>query len=110
MKTITKVLALGMLCIGTATIGKATPSTQIWIPSTDIQPFNVWHLGLDNYLRASDNSHFTAGQRDPNIYDAGLTVGILPFDTVKAEVGADYLANGTAYDSHPFYFNAKLGV
>jgi len=110
MKTLTKTVVLGVLCIGSSMLVRATPSTQIWIPSTDIQPFNVWHLGLDNYVRASDVGHFTAGQRDPNIYDAGLTVGVLPFEAVKAEVGADYLVNGTTYDDNPFYFNAKVGV
>ncbi len=108
-KTIAGLIA-GVLCSGSANLGMATPSTQIWIPSTDIQPFNVWHLGLDNYVRSSDNGRFTAGERDPNVYDVGITVGVLPFETIKAEVGADYLVNGTAYDDHPFYFNAKVGV
>jgi len=110
MNTMNRALLSGVLCVATSMMARATPSTQIWIPSTDIQPFNVWHLGLDNYVRASGNGHFTAGQRDPNIYDAGLTVGVLPFDRVKAEVGADYLVNGTPYDSNPFYLNAKVGV
>ena len=103
-------LILGLVCVGTASWVAATPSTQIWIPSTDIQPFNVWHLGLDNYDRSSSKSHLKAGERDPNAYDAGITVGVLPFDLVKAEVGVDYLVNGTAYDDDPFYFNAKVGI
>jgi hypothetical protein len=106
---VTRMIA-GVLCAGLASQGMATPSTQIWIPSTDVQPFNVWHLGVDNYFRASDNGQFTPGERDPNVYDAGITVGVLPSETVKAEIGADYLVNGTAYDDHPLYFNAKLGV
>ena len=110
MKKIIRNTVLGLAIAGTATLVNATPSTQIWIPSTDTQPFNVWHLGLDNYVRSSGTSHFTAGQRDPNIYDAGLTVGVLPFDLIKAEVGADYLVNGTPYDSNPVYFNAKVGL
>lgn len=105
-----KAMVTGILLTGAATAGLATPSTQIWIPSTDVQPFNVWHLGLDNYFRATDNGRFTPGSRDPNVYDAGLTVGVLPFEKVKAEIGADYLVNGTAYDNDPFYFNAKAGV
>ena len=88
----------------------ATPSTQVWIPSADIQSFKTIHLGIDNYFRASSTGHFTPGQRDPNIYDLGLTAGVLPFEKVKMEVGADYLINGTSYDSFPFYFNAKVGV
>ena len=114
MKRIVKMgwiaMVVGSVSLGGALVALATPSTQVWIPSTDIQPFNVWHLGLDNYLRASSTGNFTEGQRDPNFYDAGLTVGVLPFETVKAEVGVDYLANATAYDDHPYYFNAKVGI
>jgi len=29
----------------TATIASATPSTQIWIPSTDIQPYKTGRFG-----------------------------------------------------------------
>jgi hypothetical protein len=103
-------MAMGLALAMGGGVARATPSTQIWIPSTDTQPFNVWHLGLDNYFRASDKGYFTEGERDPNVFDAGLTVGILPPEKVKAEVGVDYLVNGTAYDDHPWYFNAKLAV
>lgn len=110
MKKITsiKIVALGFLV--TVMRVQATPSTQIWIPSTDIQPFNVWHLGVDNYLRATDAGRFAPGTRDPNFYDVGLTLGVLPLDALKAELGADYLVNGTPYDDTPFYFNAKIGI
>ncbi len=85
----------------------ATPSTQIWNPSTDIQPYKVWHLGLDNYIRTSKNGAVTN-----NVYDAGLTIGVLPFEKVQMEAGFDYLETGTnsVADSSPIYFNAKLGV
>jgi len=33
---------------GTINIAMATGSTQIWIPSTDIQSFKTVHLGIDN--------------------------------------------------------------
>ncbi len=44
-----KVFALA-LSVLTATCGTAlaTPSTQIWIPSTDIQPFKTIHLNFDS--------------------------------------------------------------
>ena len=103
-------MMVSVLCVGWASRSLATPSTQIWIPSTDVQAFNVWHLGLDNYFRSTGDGEFTAGERDPNVYDAGITVGVLPFETVKAEIGADYLVNGTSYDDDPFYFNAKVGI
>jgi hypothetical protein len=43
-------------------------------------------------------------------YDAGLTIGLLPFGVLKLEAGVDCIVNGTSYDDHPLYFNAKLGV
>ena len=90
----------------------ATPSTQIWIPSTDIQAFGVPHFGLDAYYRDWEHGYYQDGKRDPNIYDSGLTIGVLPFDSVQMEVGADYVSSfsGSKYDDHPIYFNAKIGM
>jgi hypothetical protein len=65
------------------------------------------HLGIDNYVRAERKDD---GSRDPNVYDLGLTAGVLPFEKVQMEVGVDYLVNGTAFDNYPLYFNAKLGT
>lgn len=85
----------------------ATPSTQIWSPSTDVQPYKVWHLGLDNYIRTTKTGAITN-----NVYDAGLTVGVLPFEKIQLETGIDYMETGTnsLADSSPIYFNAKLGT
>lgn len=99
--------AITTLALAAATAAYATPSTQIWIPSTDVQTFKVVHLGIDNYIRTAKNS---AGTRDPNIFDAGLTVGVLPFEKLQMEVGIDYLSYANAYDNYPLYFNAKLGT
>lgn len=86
---------------------KGTPSTHIWIPSTDIQGFNTWHLGIDNYIRTQKVN----GVRGAGIYDFGITAGVLPFKKVQAEVGIDYLSMGdSVYDDHPLYFNAKIGM
>jgi hypothetical protein len=109
MKTIHKLLLTGCI-VTTAMSAWATPSTQIWIPSTDIQPFGDLHLGLDNYFRASDHGYLTPGERDQNVFDGGLTIGVLPFDLIQLEVGADYVTSGTAYDANPYYFNAKIGI
>ena len=85
----------------------ATPSTQIWSPSTDVQPYKVWHLGLDSYTRTTSKGAVTN-----NVYDAGLTVGVLPYEKVQLETGIDYLETGTnsVADHSPIYFNAKLGT
>jgi hypothetical protein len=85
----------------------ATPSTQIWIPSTDAKDFKNIHIDIDNYARfASDPS--VAGT---NMYNIGLSAGVLPFENIKLEVGVDFLKiDDKAYDEHPFYINAKLAT
>jgi hypothetical protein len=86
---------------------KATPSTQIWIPSTDIQAFKTLHLGIDNYIRTET----VDGVRGSTIYDGGLTVGILPFKKLQAEVGADFMTmSDNVYDNYPVYFNLKIAT
>ena len=95
------------LFLATAGLAIATPSTQIWSPSTDIQPYNVWHLGLDNYTRTTKKGAVTN-----NVYDAGLTIGVLPSKLIQMEAGFDYIETGTnsVADSSPLYFNLKLGT
>ena len=70
----------------------ATPSTQIWNPSTDIQAYNTMHLGIDNYFNPL-NGAFPV--------DLGLTYGLTP----GLEIGIDafYPQNS------PIAFNAKYG-
>lgn len=107
MKKISRILITAMaLTIAATGVAMATPSTQIWIPSTDVQAFKTLHLGLDNYTRTS-----STGDTRPNVYDLGLTAGVLPFEKVQAEIGIDYLVNGVSgYDANPIYFNAKLAT
>jgi hypothetical protein len=72
----------------------ATPSTLIWIPSTDIQANNTWHLGIDNYVAGN---HTTA---QAPVYDIGPEYG---FADGKAEAGIDYITGFT----QPLFFNLK---
>lgn len=103
MKKLTVLLAAALLFAG-ATSALATPSTQIWIPSTDIQAFGSFHLGIDNYVAAE-------GEGQAPFYVLGLTAGVLPFEKVQAEVGIDYMASGgDPYDDYPLYFNAKVAT
>jgi hypothetical protein len=84
----------------------STPSTQLWIPSTDFQAWKTMHLGIDNYIRMSNIN----GVRGAGMFDAGFTTGLLPFKKFQGEIGVDYLYMGDSnYDNHPFYFNAKFG-
>lgn len=85
----------------------STPSTQIWIPSTDFQAWKTFHLGIDNYIRTAKIN----GIRGAGIYDLGLTAGLLPFKKLQGEFGVDFLSMGdNVYDDHPYYFNAKIGL
>jgi hypothetical protein len=109
MKMLLKSLVLASIITLVVTgVAGATPSTQIWIPSTDIQAFKTFHLGFDDYVRVQKNPD---GSYSPIIYDAGLTAGVLPFEKIQMEVGIDYIRYGaTPYDDSPVYFNFKLGT
>jgi hypothetical protein len=108
IKIVTLAMALTLMVSGAAL---ATPSTQIWIPSTDIQAFGTFHLGIDNYFRSSGVATATGASRDANVMDIGLTAGVLPFEKIQAEVGVDYLTIANdPNDNHPFSVNAKVGT
>jgi len=68
----------------------------------DIQPYGVLHLGVDNYFTAFRKAKDGAGSFPT---DAGLTVGILPFDKFQMEVGVDLLESS----DDPLYWNLKMG-
>jgi hypothetical protein len=87
-------------------IGHTTPSTTFWTPMTpDIQPFGVLHIGVDNYFTVNKN---TDEGSNPHSFptDAGLTIGVLPFEKIQMEMGVDYLQPS----DFPWYFNAKIGA
>jgi hypothetical protein len=94
----------------------ATPSTQIWIPSTDVKDFKNYHIDIDNYTRFSSNKNYNYA--NPNLYNIGLSAGVSPLENIKLEIGIDALKSGYgddsltgyAYDRAPIYFNAKLGT
>ena len=98
-------LTVAMAC-GTA---MAIPSEQIAIPSTDAKGFKEVTINVISTERFSSKPD--AG---PSSYDAGILVGVLPFESLKLEVGFDYLTsnlqNDNSADNHPFYFNAKLAT
>lgn len=87
----------------------ASPSGQIWIPSTDVKGFKEINISVDNYIRFSD-----AANAGPNYYNLGVTVGVLPFENFKVEIGADYFTDnfgsGSTQSKHPFLFNVKAGT
>ena len=90
LKKIVRVLLVMGLFLSTSFVC-ATPSTQIWNPSTDIQKVKTWHLGIDNYYNS-----------DANQYYLGLTYGLIK----NVEVGVDLNEPSSA----PMLFNAKYGL
>ena len=103
MKKVTLLIAAALLFAG-ATSALATPSTQIWIPSTDIQKFGTFHLGIDNYIPAE-------GEGSVPLYVLGLTAGVIPSEIIQAEIGVDYMSGlGDVADDTPYYFNAKVAT
>lgn len=76
----------------------ATPSTQIWNPSTDIQAAKTWHFGIDNYF--TKEGPLEGGYAFPT--DLGLEYGLLP----GLEVGFDVFLPQTS----PLVLNGKYGI
>lgn len=107
MKTF-RILAVNIIALVLfAGFAYATPSTQIWIPSTDIQAFKKMHLGIDTYIKTQSRD----GTKEPTVTNLGLTAGVLPFEKIQMEVGIDIRDFGGTLDTtYPFLFNAKLGI
>ena len=85
----------------------ATASTHIWAPSTDVQAFGLWHITSDIYLPVKNDA---AGNRLPAVTNIGLTVGVLPFKKLNAEIGFDHKSGFGAIDKYPMYGHAKIGI
>ena len=112
-------LAAFALCGMTATIASATPSTIVWIPSVDIQPYKTFHLNLDTYIRTGkeDPANLTGavpGQNLPPVYVFGPTAGVSPFEKIQAEVRFDLIYGGAntnfGLDKDPFYGHFKIAM
>src|SRR3954464_1016523 len=97
------VLAMIAASIGIAGAARATPTTTVWAPSTTaIQPFLTPHLTYDTYFWRRGSAGWTSSPIYP--VTTGLTMGVLPFDTVQMEVGFDLLLPG----NDPLLFSAKI--
>ncbi|MBU1726740.1 MAG: hypothetical protein KJ880_03835 [Candidatus Omnitrophica bacterium] len=105
----------------------ATPSTLIWAPSTDIQPYGKIHLGADLYF-PTNGKYTNSDNYDQHNYALqvyGPTFSLLsdkpennllgkvwePLGKMMAEAGFDYKKGlGSYYDTYPWYFNSKVGL
>jgi hypothetical protein len=100
-------IALAVFVAMAGGLAHATPSTQIWIPSTDIQPYKTLHFNFDTYIRTKSEE---GGGKLPPVVVLGPTVGILPYEKVQAEVGFDLIHAGSDADAYPLYFHGKVGT
>jgi hypothetical protein len=111
---------LSFCCFNSVT---ATPTTLIWTPSTDIQPYGKIHFNADNYTPVKSRDHNDIQLYVQQIY--GPTFSLLsdkpennllgklwsPLGKIMAETGFDYKKGfGPALDKWPLYFHFKLGV
>jgi hypothetical protein len=111
MKKIVRILAALALALS-AQSALATPSTLFWTPATTyVQPYLVPHITYDTYF--NDKANYPM--------DLGLTMGILPFEKVQAEVGFDLFlpywnsgfGPGTSFFGSPagaLQLNAKVAL
>jgi hypothetical protein len=104
--TIRERLCLAALLLLPAAAG-ATPSGQIWIPSTDVQKYGTVHMNIDNYVPASREP---GGAWKAPVFDMGPTAGVLDKGGLLAEAGFDVVRSGAPADSTPLYLNAKLAA
>jgi hypothetical protein len=94
-------IVLAIFCIFVFSNAYATPSTLIWAPSTDIQPYKKIHITADNYTPTTSK-----GAGDEYLYVQqiyGLTFSLLsdkpeenllgklwnPLGKIMAETGFD---------------------
>ena len=98
MRRAVKIMIIASVCLMLSRPAFATPSTQIWNPSTDIQAFGTTHLGIDNYFTFIWPKD--GGYAFPT--DVGLTYGALP----GLEIGIDSFTPS----SYQYTFNVKYGI
>ena len=107
---LTRILAAASAIVALASSAAlALPTGQIWIPSPDAKGFGETTLNVISVQRFAPKS-----EAGPSTYDIGAIVGVSPLESLKLEIGIDYittnLQNDNAYDNHPIYFNAKLAT
>lgn len=102
VKMLAAAAAIVVMACGTAMAG---PTGQINIPSTDAKGLKEATISINNNARFS-----TAADAGSNFYDVGVVTGLLPFEKLKLEIGADYGTAGAGASPQPFIYNAKLAT
>ena len=89
-------LGLPVFFIGTLS---ATPSTQIWNPSTDIQAAGKFHLNIDNYVNDTMSQYFF-----------GVEYGLFKHFELGFDVNENQYFGLSQANQYPLYFNAKYAL
>jgi len=123
MRKKNKVLLGCICCLLLVSNAYATPTTLIWAPSTDIQPYKKIHFNADNYTPVKSKDHNDNQLYVQQVYgptfslfsdkpeDNLLGKAWAPLGKVMAETGFDYKKGfGPTLDKWPVYFHFKLGV
>ena len=102
MKTV-RILALAFAALALASsFSMAGPTGQINIPSTDAKGLKEVTISFNHYGRFS-----SAPDAGPGSFGVGVVTGLLPFEKLKLEIGADYTTTGLS-TVYPFSFNGKI--
>jgi hypothetical protein len=93
---------LGAALLAAAPAAWATPSTTFWTPATTYtQPYLVPHLTYDTYVAEKGILQ--------NTY--GVTIGVLPYEKLQAEVGVDgFYPTFTLHSKDFAQVNARLSL
>jgi len=99
MKKLFWSLLLSGYCFLNTVACNATPSTQIWNPSTDIQAKGTGHLNYDTYVNDSLTLTYY-----------GIEYGLVKNLEVGFDINMNQYSNTAAANAYPMYFNAKYGL
>jgi hypothetical protein len=103
MKLACRWIVLSAAAVAAPSFAFATPTTTYWAPSTAAcQAWGVPHVTYDTYFGKGPAVGAPGAPGYP--IDTGLTMGILPFEKLQAEVGFDLLLPS----QDPLFLNAKL--
>ena len=92
-------MVLPGLLLGAVSVLLATPSTQIWNPSTDIQQTKKFHLNIDNYVNDTMSQYFF-----------GIEYGLCKNFELGFDLNENQYSGLAQANQYPLYFNAKYGL
>src|SRR5947207_3442475 len=100
-RTLAAAALAAILLIGALGNAQATPSSVIFIPSLDIQPYKSNHFGLDTYFNPT-KGNLTGIETGGSLVDVGWTYGLAK----NLEVGVDYIGGA----DEPLLGNVKYAL